>query len=461
MAKEATKQQLQNIIATNTDPKAVELAKAQLEQIEKSEGLTSVSAPQGAEYSDEVKAVLAALQNAVRSGGGNVSATDLRKAVNEELDKRKIRKSDLSPDLLSWLSSFRKVEISVKGNNGAVVSKTTTKEEVLKRPLMQKILSDVEANNNVYLYGSAGSGKTAISEQVADIFGWEAITLNCNQFTSPLDILGGQTIEGYQEGKLSMAWANRVQMPDGSFRPIKGAVLILDELPKIDPNTAGILNDALAKIKSYKYDEATNTTIPPAIRNGRNELLPKGNLFIIATGNVALNTIDPDYEANFKQDLSLQDRFIGSTYRVYIDYALERDLMSGYLFIWLYLVKVREKIEELRATGQAFISLRLMLNMKATYETYRNITNLIQVSGLNSTIIDNPKTIIQSMDSFFGLFRPATKDALINDTDYASFKRLVAEKDAMAYSAPLSFDTQKEIEQAANVVKNYRDKNQD
>ena len=87
---------------------------------------------------------------------------------------------------------------------------------------------------------------------------------------------------------------------------------LLWSIIKIDPNTAGLLNEALAKVKDYKDNIITGKKdIPPTIQNGRNEYLTKGNLMVVATGNVALNTIDPDYEANFKQDLSLLDRFIG------------------------------------------------------------------------------------------------------------------------------------------------------
>lgn len=46
-------------------------------------------------------------------------------------------------------------------------------------------------------------------------------------------------------------------------------------------------------------------------------------IFIVATGNSKLNEADKDYEANFKQDLSLQDRFAGSTYELIIDPSYE------------------------------------------------------------------------------------------------------------------------------------------
>jgi MoxR-like ATPase len=153
--------------------------------------------------------------------------------------------------------------------------------------------------------GGAGTGKTYSAVEIAKLIGWKSIEVNCNQFTSPLDLLGGQTISGYQEGAVVQAWKNEIQ-----GQKVDGVVLILDELPKIDPNTAGILNSALAKIK-LSADRSQ-------ITNGRGEKFEKKNVFIIATGNVRLNETSEDYEANFKQDLSLQDRFAGSTYPIFV-----------------------------------------------------------------------------------------------------------------------------------------------
>lgn len=306
---------------------------------------------------------------------------------------------------------------------------------------------------------------TYIAEEVAEMLGWEKITLNCNQFTSPLDIIGGQTTEGYQEGKLSMAWSNTIWSPDGTKKKADGCVLILDELPKIDPNTAGILNEALAKIKQYKYEEQTKTWIPPTIRNGRNETLVLGNLFVIATGNVPLNTIDPDYEANFKQDLSLQDRFIGSTYKVFVNYRLEfESLMKGFAFIWIFLIKVREALIAERYTSQVFVSMRIMANAKATYVTYREVlsnagvtkatiaTN-INVAAKTNAAITAPKTIIQTMDALFGLLKDVPRENIINKVNYEEFKKIVAEKDKMPYdpSKP-DFDTKLELMEVNTLI---------
>ena len=451
-----TVEELQNIIATSTDPDNVELAKKRLEAMA-SVGSANVQIAANSGISDpEALAIISALQSAVV--GGNLSMTDFRKKFNEELEIRKIRESDLSTDLLALVNSSRSVNLTVSKLFGVSLTQNV-KSEMLNRTLTQMILTDLMARNNVYLYGGAGTGKTYMAEEIADMLGWERITLNCNQFTSPLDILGGQTIDGYQEGKLSMAWGNYIQLDDGTKRPIPGAVLILDELPKIDPNTAGILNEALAKVKDFKYNEATKTITAPTIRNGKNEVLQLKNLFVIATGNVPLNTIDPYYEANFKQDLSLQDRFIGSTYKVFVDYKFEYEsIMKGFAFIWIFMVKVREAVIKNRATGQAFVSLRIMVNLKWTYCAYREVVDkILQTKGnLTNNAITNPKTIIDSLNDFFNLFKPSIKDAILNEVDFEGFKRIVQEKNAMPFDPDKpDFNTEAEKKEAKRIIDLY------
>ena len=452
-------QELERIIATSTDPDTVAIAQKQLDKLASIGSANVQIAAQTGSGDSDVQAILSALQKAIAMGGGSVSEADLRKAINEELKIRKISLADLSQDLIALINSSRSVNLTVSKLFGISLT-SNVKATMLERPLTQKILTDLMARNNVYLYGGAGTGKTYMAEEIAEMLGWAKITLNCNQFTSPLDILGGQTIDGYQEGKLSMAWSNMIVMPDGSEKEVAGAVLILDELPKIDPNTAGILNEALAKVKDFKMDELTKTIKSPTIRNGKNKELPLKNLFVIATGNVPLNTIDPDYEANFKQDLSLQDRFIGSTYKVYVDLNYEfNDIMKGFAFIWIFLTKVRKAVIDARATGQAFVSLRLMINVKATYCAYRSIMDKIAQSkgNLSNTAITNPKTIIDSMDDFFGLFKASTRDLIINQVDYDGFKRIVNEKNKMPFNpdAP-DFNTQDEIREGNNMVRTYQ-----
>jgi hypothetical protein len=208
-----------------------------------------------------------------------------------------------------------------------------------------------------------------------------------------------------------------------------------------------------------QFKEKDGVSIPPTIMNGKNQVLTLGNLFVIGTGNVALNTIDPDYEANFKQDLSLQDRFIGSTYKVFVDYDFEFNVvMKGFAFIWLFGVKLREALENVRATGQAFVSLRLMENMRSTYIEYRRV--MMQNKSLKtSSIISKPKTIVESVETVFALVKEAQRKQVMDAVDFKGFKKIVEEKNKMAFdpTAP-NFDTAEEIAEAQVIIKNYEER---
>lgn len=446
---------LENIIATSQDPQQVAAAQKELQRLASIGSAEIKMASTGSEGdSAQVKALLEALTLAVQQGGQSVSQSDVRKAVMDELEKRKIDYEDLSDSLKAFLASTQKVQVTIKQLSGLTTS-TKVPLDFLQRKIVQLILSDMKAKNNVYLYGGAGTGKTYIASEIAKILGWYPIILNCNQYTSPLDILGGQTIDGYQEGKVSQAWSNEIVLPDQTVQKVEGVVLILDELPKIDPNTAGILNEALAKVKQFSVSD-TGEVVPPKIENGRGKKLALGNLLVIATGNVALNTIDPDYEANFKQDLSLQDRFIGSTYKVLYDYEYEfTNTMRGFAFIWIFCTKLREAIVKNKATNAAFVSMRLMENLRETYRVYREVKNDPSTYGA----LKKPKTIIESLETFFTLFKEAPRNAILTEVDFERFKKIVNDKDKMPFNPDdTNFDTPEELQEGKDMVEKYKKK---
>jgi len=383
------------------------------------------------------------------TGGGGMDKTEVENMIKQFLVTSKIGINDLSDELKTYLMKSIKIGMELTIPSGKTTGGMVSSADY-ERPLFQKILSDLVSMNNVYLYGAAGTGKTYLANQIADFMNWEYIELSCNQFTSQLDILGGQTIEGYQRGKLEMAWGN-IDV-EGNPTAKKGAVLCLDELPKLDPNTAGILNAALAKVKQYKGGN------PPKILNGRNQEIEKGNLLIIGTGNVQLNETSTDYEANFKQDLSLQDRFVGSTYEVIADYGYERaELMNEFLFIWIALIKLREKINEMRWGGQAFVSMRIMGNLKSTYKTYREIEDkkidVLQYPYIGK--IEKPKTLQNGLDSFLNLFKPDQVEQLKQAMDYNNFINLIKQKDKMPLGA---LNTNSEEAEANQMVRVYNEK---
>ena len=340
-----------------------------------------------------------------------------------------------------------------------------------QRRLFDVILSDVEANNNVYLYGGAGTGKTFISGLIARALSYKLITLNCNQFTSPLDIIGGQTIEGYQEGRLTEAWGNLdLGINPRTCKPYSGAVLLLDELPKLDPNTAGILNALLSRVAEFNKGQAKE------IQDGRGQKIRRGNLFVMATGNTLLNESNAEYEANFKQDLSLQDRFAGSTYEVFVDVAFEwtNILNQKWAFIFIYLNKLRRAIMDEGFQAKAFVSVRIMQSAQKTYQVYRSImdapagkaqfnvesdpsTSFTPAMGSDGYLKalsvlqqDKVKTLEDTMKEFFNLFTDDQADTLKDVTDYEGFVRTLEEKNRI----PLAdLNTPSELQEVEEIIK--------
>jgi cobaltochelatase CobS len=387
----------------------------------------------------------------------------IRRIVRTEIETDKITLDDLDTTVRSLLQA-KPTTVNFKitqGTQTTIVTKTLNEE--VTRPIIQKLLSDVLARNNSYLYGGAGTGKTFSAKTIRDVLDWELIVVNCNQFTSALELIGGQTIDGYQEGKVIRAFGNL--NADGS--PMgKGCILLLDELPKIDPNTAGILNNALASVGEYKGND------PATIQNAKGDVIQRGDCFIMATGNSLLNEKDADYEANFKQDLSLQDRFVGSTYEVFVDEKFEWNgiLKERWAFIFIYLTKLRRLIQEEGFAGRAFVSIRLMQSVQKTYHVYRAITDAkgnvknittevgdvsftpANYEGALTTVasVNMVKTVKDSMDEFFSLFTTEQSNILKENSDYKGWLDIVKQKNKF----PLDkLNTEEELEEVKKIIK--------
>lgn len=421
---------------------------------------------------DEVAQKMLQLKTIISgSAGGGAGAVDedqVKEIVRETISEDKISESDLDSALVSKINS-QPIQVSINAIQGTIQKQLTTKvDESTLRPLVQKILSDVEARNNVYLYGGAGTGKTFMAQTIADILDWELIEISCNQFTSPLELVGGQTIDGYQQGKAIRAWGNLNE--DGTPMDKKGCVLLLDELPKLDPNTAGILNALLSRVAEFNKGQAKE------IQDGRGQKIRRGNLFVMATGNTLLNESNAEYEANFKQDLSLQDRFAGSTYEVFVDVAFEwtNILNQKWAFIFIYLNKLRRAIMDEGFQAKAFVSVRIMQSAQKTYQVYRSImdapagkaqfnvesdpsTSFTPAMGSDGYLKalsvlqqDKVKTLEDTMKEFFNLFTEDQSSKLKEVTDYEGFVRTLEEKNRI----PLAdLNTPSELQEVEEIIK--------
>ena len=289
-------------------------------------------------------------------------------SVNAQSITGKIGIDQLDDDLKKRLSSVSIIQYQLPNQP---LSPKTAQSSI---PAFQKIVDDVILGQNVFLVGGAGTGKTTLAQNVAGALGREYITINCSQWTAPTEIIGGQTLDGYQEGKLIEAWK-------------EGYMLILDELPKIDPNTAGLFNDALAKTK-----------LPNSlVFNSRKEKFEKHpNFCVIATGNIYPNTESMAYGANNKQDLSLLDRFAGSVYTIEKNVELEKSVV-GSVTLWAWCNELRDTIESLKYESQ--ISLRFMMTCRDTL-----LLEFSRMASVNSNISPNEgKTLKDCFESFIDI----------------------------------------------------------
>jgi cobaltochelatase CobS len=275
--------------------------------------------------------------------------------------------------------------------------------------------------NNVYLIGEAGTGKTFLAERVAKALKRDQYTINCSQYTTPIDIIGGETIGGFKEGKLLMAWE-------------KGGILILDEMPKLDANTAGLFNDALAK--SSKTTPDNKATLPNPRKGG--SAIPRSPLFgCIATGNIYPNKVDMSrYVGNNQQDLSLLDRFSGGVYFVGYNDLLDGKL-SRYKFIFDLFVGsktgakqgLRYYMIDKNYTNFAVVSLRTIIATRVSFEI-ELVREIQRRNGL--PVISGGKTFADAIESYLVAFNsnPVIKNDLVN-----KFNLTRANLDKMAMDA--------------------------
>lgn len=392
-----------------------EIDETQTELSTMSASTSMPSAPQGS--SQFLQSMMATLSAVMASGSGSVDTPQVREIIKDYLNVDKVKLSELDQSVLDEIKKNQEIVLNLPNFAKEIkVSKTTS-----QIPNFYEIIDDVLAGNNVYLIGEAGGGKTYTAEQIAKTLAIEYVTLNCSQYTSPLEILGGQSVEGFKEGKLIDCWKN-------------GKILILDEMPKLDPNTAGLFNDALAKSTKTKPNSeskinSANTEEPPIERST--------NFAVIATGNIYPNEPPaPQYRGNNQQDLSLLDRFSGSVY--YTEFNKNTDeITTRFNFLYEFLVGnyyeyiaaksagqslpsprgLRTIIESLNAKNLALVSYRTNTSFRVAFE-YELVRAIAKRQG--KTVIEKGKTLAGTFKSYMVAFRssPDTYNNILNATKY-------------------------------------------
>jgi cobaltochelatase CobS len=363
----------------------------------------------------------------------------IKKLINKQLEKFQFDETNLSPNLISILMTKQEIKLPVpeKKDIPSDIQEQASEVADIINTNVTGIYTDLMVGNNVYLYGKAGTGKTTLAKKVAqNLLQRETFVINCNQFTSPINIIGGQTIEGYKQGALAMAWE-------------KGGVLILDELPKLDPNTAGLLNEALAQtadqetemiISKEEYDKLMQIKKDAegkelgfevkkegdkhlkinyiTITDGKGDKIRKNkNFCVMATGNTDMKTISANFSGNNRQDYSLVDRFAGSFYEINYDSKLEQALT--YTIVYKVSIILREVLDE-DASSVESVSLRTMLNFNRIFEQemLRKIKSPYAIESIKVGGKSMAKTFAESVDSFVKTL-PDAKQQRIAKTDAA------------------------------------------
>lgn len=423
----------------------------------------SRKAPKAGESGDDfLKAMLSTIAAQMAAGeGSGVDSSTIRAIIKDYLDVDKVKLNELDKSVLEEIKKNQTLilEIPAFGKSVQVSS------SVARIPNFFEIIDDVMAGNNVYLIGEAGGGKTYTAEQVAATLQREYVTLNCSQYTSPLEILGGQSVEGFKQGKLIDCWEN-------------GKILILDEMPKLDANTAGLFNDALAK--SSKTRPSDKAKINSA--NPEQAPIPRANDFaVIATGNIYPNEPPaPQYRGNNQQDLSLLDRFSGSVYYTEFDNNTDQettrfkflyDFLIGNYYEYIEAKKkgnalpaprgLRTVIESLNLKNLALVSYRTNISFRVGFE-YELVRAIAKMDG--KEVEERGKNLVKTFKSYMVAFKEGSDayNLIIRTTKYTdeyiqnlantAIKEITKDKDGFLNSLnPLLKST------ASDVFKRYQD----
>lgn len=349
--------------------------------------------------------------------GSGMDDQRVRSMIEVALASSVIKLEQLDKRVLDEIKKNQIIELKLP-NFGEPILVTKDDTDI---PYFFEMLDDIQAGNNIYLIGEAGAGKTYGAKAIAKKLKRELLTINCSQYTSPTEIVGGQTIDGYKSGKLIDAWKD-------------GKMLILDEMPRLDANTAGLFNDALAQSsKTTPSDSAiiysTNPSDPPFKRNA--------NFALIATGNVYPNTPPPTkYKANNQQDLSLLDRFSGSVYFVGYSRILDEkqcrykflyDMIIGNYYEYTEAIKnntakptatgLRTIILDLNLDDLAVVSYRTIVAFRVAFE-FELVRELQRRKNPDLDIPNIGKTLYKAFESFLVAFSDTSKNDVIRTTGF-------------------------------------------
>lgn len=225
---------------------------------------------------------------------------------------------------------------------------STKKVEGVMPKEFDHILRLASLRLNIFLTGPTGCGKTFVAKKVAEALDLEFSSVSVTIGMSKSDLLG-YLLPIEAGGNFSYVPAPFVTAFES------GGVFLLDEIDNGDPNTLGIVNQALANGEFY---------LPQRI--GSNRVERHEDFICIAAANTFGTGADAMYVGRSQLDAATLDRFASGM--VQMDYSdeVEEAIVDGEVLKWGR--ELRSKIERLKL--QRVVSTRLLIELSKLKEVY-------------------------------------------------------------------------------------------
>lgn len=233
-------------------------------------------------------------------------------------------------------------DIVVKVRDLPPVKLSATPHALLERVL--KLYTAQVSKRNVMLVGPAGSGKTTLAEQLAEVLNTTFAAISCSPGMSETKVLGrvtpritGDEASVYETTPIVEAYVN-------------GGVILFDELDNADASILTAFNSMLAN--GY-------VMLPNGQRATRHEAT-----LIIGTANTYGHGADRIYVGRNALDGATLDRFTGTTLDMDYDKGVETSLCPEdeiRQFVW----DIRDKVRG--AKLRRIVSTRFLMSVRTLY----------------------------------------------------------------------------------------------